>query len=125
MSVPPASIELGLSGEGAREAKHFLREQSDSGNLDATLVLADYLTSKGKFAKAFLMVNNALKLHYRDPCLWSLLHKIYDHDKLPEKSIAAATKAAKYAVTFPHDRLAFKLLASGRFFSVIKDQFNL
>ena len=58
-------------------AKQFLKEEIDLSNLDATLILADLLIKKNKLNKAFHLVNNALKVHYKDPTLWSLLSYLY------------------------------------------------
>ena len=83
LNVPLASLKLQQAlhagtGAEARHAKHFLKECIDHGDLDATLVLADYFIQKCKFNQAFLLATNCLKYHYKDPTLWALLQKIYE-----------------------------------------------
>lgn len=39
---------MGCCDAEARQAKYFLKECIDHGDLDATLVLSDYLVRKGK-----------------------------------------------------------------------------
>jgi uncharacterized protein HemY len=90
------------------------------GDLNAILVLAEYLCARKKWNEAFLLVNNSLKLHYKDPTLWSLLHSIYQSRPEEEQNRAKAQaiiKSVKYKRSF--DRLPIKLLASGRFISLV------
>lgn len=130
LNVPLASLKLqealyAGTGAEARQAKHFLKECIDHGDLDATLVLADYLIQKRKFNQAFLLVTNCLKYHYKDPTLWALLRKIYEaNPNSLIKETAAAIKSSKYK-SFTQERLVNKLSSSGQFARLIKAEFNL
>ena len=85
MTTPQASLDLNASlaseeaaaakEEEAALAKQFLQEIVDKqGDLAAIIVLSEYLIQRKKLNKAYLLILNGLKIHYKDPTLWSLLY---------------------------------------------------
>ena len=69
-----------------------------------------------KYNKAFLYLNHALKIEYRDPLLWSLLGQLYTQKAATtrieservfnsEKSAYCCTKAVKYESLMPRECL--------------------
>ena len=88
-----------------KAAYKFIKEKANNFTSKQALEIhIKDLLERGKTNKAFVLINNAIKFHYREPALWQLLGTIYQlkaqevsDDFLMQKAVVAFQKSAKYS----------------------------
>ena len=67
-----------LKGQASKEKRQAIKQAANdfSSKMALEIYIRDLL-ERGKINKAFIVINNGLKFHYREPALWQLLGLIY------------------------------------------------
>jgi len=73
------AIQAVKSGhDKTKQAKQLIKERAnDFSSKHAVEIYSKDLLERGKIAKAYVLINNALKFYYREPMLWQLLGTVY------------------------------------------------
>ena len=90
------AVKTGTDGPEKR-AKRFIKgKATDFSSKQALEFYIKDLLERGKTNKAFVLINNGLKFHYREPMLWQLLGTVYqlkaqevDDEFLMQKAVVA------------------------------------
>ena len=88
-----------------KRSKQLIKDRAnDYSNKQALELYITDLLERGKTSKAYVLINNAIKFHYREPMLWQLLGTVYqlkaqeeDDEFLTQKAVVAFQKSGKYA----------------------------
>ena len=97
-------VKTGAADSGKRSKQLIKEKANDFSSKQALEIYIKDLLERGKTNKAYVLLNNAIKFHYREPILWQLLGTVYqlkaqeeDDEFLMQKSIIAFQKSAKYS----------------------------
>ena len=104
-AIQVLKTRTGDDTKAERAAEKLIKEKAnDFSSKHALEIYVKDLLESGETNKAFVLINNAIKFHYREPALWQLLGTIYqlkaqevDDDFLMQKAVVAFQKSAKYS----------------------------